>query len=102
MAEAMLRNNSRDMLREMRKVTSSRTSTAGRIDGAVSDAAIAGVFADKASSLFNSVSFNRDSMDALLRSLNSEIQERCIQGESCYHPHSFSVHDVELALKHMK
>ena len=73
------------------------------IDGTRGYAAIADLFKDKYSILYNSVSFSSDSMDALHERIRNAIETQCdANAESSLHTHSVSTADVIKDVKRLK
>ena len=73
------------------------------IDGTQGDAAIADLFKEKYSILYNSVSSSSDSIDALHERIRHAIETQCDTNvESSLHTHSVSTADVIKAVKRLK
>ena len=84
-------------------ITNNNFNTVPVIDGTQGDAAIADLFKDKYSILYNSVSSTSDSMDALHERIRHAIETQCDTNvESSLHTHSVSTADVIKAVKRLK
>ena len=87
----------------MLKLLENNFNTVLVIDGTQGDAAIADLFKDKYSILYNSVTSSRDSMDALQERMRHAIETQCDANvESSLHTHSISTADVIETVKRLK
>ena len=70
------------------------------VDGKNNEADISNLFADKYSSLYNSVSYDNKEMSALIDTLNNEIENKCCTNNCC--SHDISVSDVTKCVDKLK
>ena len=99
----MLQSNNRNYWKNAEIIRKKNFNTVPVIDGTQGDAAIADLFKDKYSILYNSVPSSSDSMDALLERIRHAIETQCDANvESSLHTHSVSTTDVIKAVKRLK
>ena len=102
LAEGLLSNNGRDAWHEVRKVTARKGGVPTSIDDIDGDREIGELFAQKTSAVFNSVSYNAESMNEIIQDLNRDIALKCAHPDQCYHSHRVTQESVADALKTMK
>ncbi len=95
MAEAIVDNRSRDLMREARKIKGNNNLKPGNIDGATGDEDISTLFKEKYSNLYNSVPFDRNEM----KNICNEINDRITDENSVY---TLSVSDIINAVERLK
>ena len=104
----MLQSNNRNYWKNAEIIRKKNFNTVPVIDGTQGDAAIADLFKDKYSILYNSVSSSSDSMDALHERIRVVIETQCdANAESSLHnkctcTHSVSTADVIKTVKRLK
>ena len=99
----MLQSNNRNYWENAEIIRKKNFNTVSVIDGTQGDAAIADLFKDNYSILYNSVSSSSDSMDALHERIRHAIETQCDTNvESSLHTHSVSTADVIKAVKRLK
>ena len=101
----MLQTNNRNYWENAEIIRKKNFNTVPVIDGTQGDAAIADLFKDEYSILYNSVSSSTcsDSMDALHERIRHAIETQCDSNvESSLHTHSVSTADVIKAVKRLK
>ena len=98
----MLQSNNRSYWKNAEIIREKNFNTVPVIDVTQGNTAIADLFRDKFSILYNSVSSSSDSMDALHERINA-IETQCdANAESSLHTHSVSTADVFKAVKRLK
>ena len=100
MAEGLLRDNGRDMWREVRKVTAKSGTMPTSVDGAVGDKDIASLFAQKNAELFSSVPYDRERLQELIRSVGEDVAQ--CRNSNCYNRHRVTHADIVEGVKCMK
>ena len=86
-------------MKEVRKVKCNKKSIAGNIDGIYGDKEIAHHFADKFSSLYNSVSYDNDDISSCSKDTDSDIVNNCSRGFCDKNMKTINVHNVTVALR---
>ena len=105
LSKNMLQSNNRNYWENAEIIRTKNFNTVPVIDGTQGDAAIADLFKDVYSILYNSVSSSTcsDSMDALHERIRHAIETQCNTNvESSLHTHSVSTADVIKAVKRLK
>jgi hypothetical protein len=85
-----------------KKMTHCKKSKPNNIDGVTGDVEIGNVFADKAHTLYNSVSYDQSEMSELFSTINDNVKNNCCQQGKCYHTHTVTHTNVREALQCMK
>ena len=99
LAESVAANKTKCFWKEIRKVKCKKKSIAGNIDGIYGDKEIANHFADKFSSLYNSVSYDNDDISSCFKEIDSDIVKYCSRGFCDKNMNAINVHDVTVALR---
>ena len=99
----MLQYNNRNYWKNAEIIRKKNFNTVPVIDGTQGDAAIADLFKDKYSILYNSVPSSSEAMDYLHERIRHAIETQCdANAESSLHTHSGSTADVIKAVKRLK
>ena len=99
----MLQSNNRNYWKNAEIIRKKNFNTVPVIDGTQGDAAIADLFKDKYSILYNSVPSSSEAMDYLHERIRHAIETQCdANAESSLHTHSVSTADVIKAVKRLK
>ncbi len=94
MAEALMQSKSKSFWAEAKKCRPRKSNLPKTVDGIQGEENIAGVFAKKCETLYNSVPYDRDDMDRLLNVMNISFSNIC-ECNKCKHvTHSIYVNDV--------
>ena len=97
MGEAVSNNNDRMLWDEVRKMTKANNNLPNVIDGSTGIKEISDIFANKYDTLYNSVSYNMNDLNALSKTIASRILSVCTN-----HSHTITVHEVKNALAKLK
>ena len=101
MADALLARRERDFWTEVKKKSKGAQASANYVDDAQGDEEIGQLFSDRFNQLYNSVSFEQQDMDELLRKVDAAKLQQCSQG-SCYCSHKVNARDVSKAIGSLK
>ena len=101
LANSFLARDKRDFWTNVRYARGKKTCNPSVIDGINGNESIGDLFAQKYASLYNSVSYDSNSMKNLLSSLDQNIRAECICGK-CYNSHGISVERVKEAVNNLK
>ena len=95
MAEAISKDNSRDLWREVRSIKGANTTVASSVDGLSCSKEIAELFSNKYKQLYNSVSYDAGEMYTLKKKIDSLVTNKCDVYKIC-------IDDIVKAIKHLK
>ena len=101
MADALLARRERDFWTEIKKKSKGAQASACYVDDACGDEEIGQLFSDRFNQLYNSVSFEQQDMNELLRKVDVAKSQHCSQG-SCYCNHQVNARDVYKAIGSLK
>lgn len=101
MADAILNNDSRNFWTEVKKVRKANKSVPTQIDGMSDERDVANLFASKYETIYNSVSYNDNDMDALLHTIDSDIHAKCKSG-GCTKSHRITPGEVSKCISNLK
>ena len=99
----MLQSNNRNYWKNAEIIRKKKFNIVQVIDGTQGDAAIADLFKDKYSTLYNSISYSSDLMDTLHERIRHAIETQCYTNtDYSLHTHSVTTVDVIKAVKCLK
>ncbi len=99
---ALMQSKSKSFWNEAKKCRHRKSNLPNTVDGIQGDENIAGIFAKKFETLYNSVPYERDYMDRLLNVIDTSIGNIC-ECNKCKHlTHSIYVNDVSNALNKLR
>jgi hypothetical protein len=101
LAESMIVNKDTDFWAEVRKIKGVKAQLPNSIDGKTEEAEICELFSHKYETLLNSVSYNTDDMNSILKSIDCDIDQSCNK-DRCYSKHNINVNDLMEAVKELK
>ena len=101
MADAFISNNSRDLWNEVKKVKQKSKLMTDKVDDAGDENSICELFGKKYKELYNSVNYDRNSMENLISLFRNSVEDVCNEG-SCYSSHRFMAPDVKAAVNKLK
>lgn len=97
MAHSLASGDARDLWTETKKINSAGKPTPSTMDGVTGDKPIADVFASSYEALYNSVSYDRNDMEALQADILERVSDTCCGGK-CSKPHHVTPDIVDGAL----
>ena len=95
MAQSVLKGNTKDFWAEVKRIRGHRSNITASMDGEVEDKAIANLFANKYSTLYNSVAYDSDEMCDIKQQLVADISKENVKI-------SITVDEVRTAMRSMK
>ena len=95
MAQSVLKGNTKDFWTEVKRIRGHRSTITASMDGEVEDKAIANLFANKYSTLYNSVAYDSDEMCDIKQQLVADISKENVKI-------SITVDEVRTAMRSMK
>lgn len=102
MAEALIQGKPKCFWSEVKKCRPRRSVVPNTVDGVQGENAIADVFARKFENLYNSVPYDCDEMNVLLRDINESMSTRCECNHCVHGNHCINVNDVLSAVKKLQ
>ena len=100
LAESLLNNSTKDFWSEIKKLGGKKLSLTNRIDSSVGQEAVAETFRNKYEMLYNSVSYDTNSMESLKNRIDTLTSSICCSHNT--HKHDINVSDIEQALLSLK
>ena len=101
MADALIRNDSRDFWAEVKRKACNMRPSPSVMDEVQGDEAICDLFKEKYDALYNSVQYDEADMDVLRSQVYNQAVNQCFNG-SCYCDHSIRADDVSKAIRKLK
>ena len=100
MGVAVANNNDRELWKEVKKISGSNYKLPNAMDGHTDIGEISDIFAEKYKSLYNSVGYNSQELDILIKDIEQRIDTGC--PISSNHVHTLTVQDVKEAARLLK
>lgn len=101
MADALSSGDGRDFWNEVKRKTCKSQLTPDKVDDAQGNPQVCDLFVNKYAQLYNSVGYDRNDMNSVMKNIKDGIQLKCNSGH-CYSDHRIGVCDVRSAVKLLK